>query len=659
MSESLRYTLPEHLAARQSARRREWSVQLISIVLAAICLFAAGLLTGPINVLRRERQLVIDPTTLATLPPDVALLGKLGTFRALAIDWAAIRAERLKQEGKTYEALQLHKTICALAPQYPKLWAYAAWNMAYNISVSQYTPEARWQWVQNGIKILRDEGLKYNPGSVTLFKELSWIYWHKIGDYLDDEHMNYKRALAVDLERVLGAPPITLTDAEYFAWFEPIVRAPRNLGVLLSDDPEIAKLVALLAEVQLPADETLLEFAARHVRPELRPEDLQKDAPTRDELTSRRLALILDSTHAEPLQRLLAAVRSDVLRSRFKLDLDWMMKLMKEQFGPLDWRSAFAHSLYWSSLGDQRSERSERTDPADAMNNARFVFFSLQQLITRGRMILIPDFDDSFRSYLEMTPDLRFIPYAFETYMRLGEKHFKDDPRFLPGTPGPQFMTGFVTAMHNWIQLLFLDGGQRNLEIAENLYAWLRAHNPHPDGSTQERYLATLDDFVLGELRSSMDSYKTAGAIIGTFFRQALKQWSLGLTSQALRSITLGRECYDYWMRDTRVDFNDRRKMQPVRIILRDNIEAFMQSQDIAPISKATLWKALPLEQRQLTYDTIRPYLERMCEALNPPWDMAKAFAGPLGMEEFRKTDVDYRSPARRTDVEQGERYRQ
>ena len=48
----------------------------------------------------------------------------------------------------------------------------------------------------------------YWPDSIALYKELAWIYWHKIGDFLDDEHMNYKRALAAQMERVLGPPPI-------------------------------------------------------------------------------------------------------------------------------------------------------------------------------------------------------------------------------------------------------------------------------------------------------------------------------------------------------------------------------------------------------------------------------------------------------------------
>jgi len=658
MADAVQYTLPEHLAARGEARRREWAVQAVALAVSVACFLGAGLITGPINEARKSQQLVIDPKTLATLPPNIALLSKLGTFRALAIDWAAIRAERLKEEGKHYEALQLHQTICALAPQFPKLWGYAAWNMAYNISVSQYTPEARWKWVKNGIEILRDQGLKYNPKSVTLYEELVWIYWHKIGDFLDDEHMNYKRAWAVEMEKVLGAPPVTLTDEEYIQWFRNIVDAPRDLAKVIQEDPQISALVSKLREVHLDADISLLEFVARNVRSELRLEELQVQAAKQDDLQQKRIELIRAPQHQQPLERLLAAVRSDVLRKKYKLDLEWMMDLMVEQYGPLDWRNAFSHALYWSSLGEKESEGIARTDPADAMNNARFVFFSLQQLVARGKMNLIPNFDDAFKSYIELTPDLRFIPYLFETYMRLGKKHFGDDPRYREGTPGPSFMTGFVTSMQTWVEFLYLEGGEKNIEQAENYYAWLREHNPHPDGKTQEQYLVTLDEFVMGGLISTLGTYRAASSIINMFLRQALKQWSLGLEDQALRSLWLARKCYDIWMQDTKVDFNDRRKMQPIRILLRDQIDSFMESKDFDPLAKVRLWKNLPVDQRRLTYDGLAPYFERLAAAQNPPWDLAKAFPEPPDMEEFRKSDPDYRSPDRPKDVEQGDRYR-
>lgn len=658
MPQTLHHTLPEHLLARRTAQRREWTVQLVASVLAVACIAAAGLLLRPINEIRKERQLVIDPRSLATLPPDIALLGKLGTFRALAIDWAAIRAESMKNEGKVYEAMQLHKTICALAPRFPKVWQYAAWNMAYNISVSQYTPEARWQWVQNGIKLLRDEGLKYNPRSVSLYKELAWIYWHKIGDFLDDEHLNYKRALAVEMERVLGPPPVTITDEEYYDWFRRIVDAPRSLSELLQSDPDVSNFVALLHRVELGADESLLDFVARNIRPELYAADLLAEPAEDDSLDARRVTLLKNPQYADSRERLLATLRSQLLRERYKFDLEWMLDLMVNQYGPLDWRNAFSHSLYWSSWGDKLAEGHAASDEVDAMNTARFVFFSLQNLIARGRVTLWPDFDDPFSSYIELTPDTRYIPYLYETYMRLGKQQFEDDPRYVEGTPGPNYMTGFVTAMQNWVELLYLEGGEENREQAENYYAWLRENNPHPNGRTQERYLVTLDEFVMGDLLSQLQTHRAATAIIGSFVRRGLKQFSLGQMQQGFASMKRARQCYDFWMIDTERDFNERRMLQPPELQLANQIEEFMQMPKYEPLYKARLWRRLPLGQRQMTYDRLKPLFKRICETRDPPWSMGRAFPEPAGMEGAREREIDFRG-RRREDVGQGKRYKE
>ena len=95
---------------------------------------------------------------------------KAGTLRALAIDFAFIRMEQLKQEDKYYELDKLSTLICKLAPRFPTVWSYCAWNQAYNISVTQYTPQGRWYWVRNGIELLRKEGIPYNEKSIGLYR---------------------------------------------------------------------------------------------------------------------------------------------------------------------------------------------------------------------------------------------------------------------------------------------------------------------------------------------------------------------------------------------------------------------------------------------------------------------------------------------------------
>ena len=184
---------------------------------------------------------------------------------------------------------------------------------------------------------------------------------------------------------------------------------------------------------------------------------------------------------------------------------------------------------------------------------ARITFFALQTLIDRGRIVLEPDFDEPFNSYIDMSPDTRFIPYLRDTYMRLGKEYFGDDPRFVEGTPGPNYMNGFVSAMHKWIQYLYLEGGERNLEMATDYYDWLRKHNPHPDGSTQSRYLQTLDGFVMGDVLSQLQSYRAAGALIRSLINRGLKHFALGQKQAGATAMTRAKLCHTYWLKDADV----------------------------------------------------------------------------------------------------------
>ena len=162
----------------------------------------------------------------------------------------------------------------------------------------------------------------------------------------------------------------------------------------------------------------------------------------------------------------------------------------------------------------------------------------------------------------------------------------------------------------------------------------------------------------MGDILAQLQTYKAASAIIGSFIRQALKQFSLGQTKAGLSSMVRARQCYDYWMIDTKIDLNDRRKLQEPPILLRDQVEAFMKEQRVNSLAKARLWKALPVEQRQMVYDGLQPFFERLCDAQKPVWAVERAFPEPPGMDEFRRRKLDTVGAPRQEGVEQGERYK-
>jgi len=655
MSTIPHHAFPEYLAARQAAVRRDRWVILLTLSLAVVCFISAGFFLAPMNEVRKENQLVINPESFSGLPPDIELLSKLGTFRALAIDWAFIRSERLKEEGKNYEAYQLSSLICKLQPRFASVWDFNAWNMAYNISVNYYTPEARWQWVRNGILLLRDEGIKYNPKSVTLYKTLAFIYWHKIGDFLDDEHMNYKRALAVEMERVLGPPVVALTAQDTIDAFRKIAESAADLQLLYDSDPAVYHLRAALEEAGLPPDRKLLEIAARHLRPEIQISELTETTTEPDPQLASQLAILTNPDNAEALDRLLAAVRSKTLREELKLDPKYMLALM-EQYGPIDWRAAWAHCLYWATYGDIAAKGQLNINPADSMNAVRFIFFALKQAVSRGRMVVTPDFDNPFRSYVEFMPDIRYIPYLYDAYMTFGKEQFGDDPRFREGTPGPNYWAGFVSEMHSFIQLLCFEGGKENVAQAEEYYAYLRRMNKHPNGETQEQYTMPLRDFVLKDLKAQLQTYRQAGAFIRRWIQKSFRELSLGNVQASTGSLANAREFYREYMDPTRTDRDDRRKLQPFYLMRADELVNFMTRPEIPVIDKARLWRRLDYDLQQLTWDRVRPYYEKLCENYDPPLKIEKAFLEPPGMEEFRKQEIDRRHGLEK-DFDVGERH--
>ena len=113
---------------------------------------------------------------------------------------------------------------------------------------------------------------------------------------------------------------------------------------MIASDAEIAALIDRLALLDIRPDDSLLEFVARHIRPELRIADLVLGETEVDSLHERRMALLTDPTMSDPLQRLLAAIRYRVLHDRLKLDPELMLKLMVDEYGPLDWRNAFSQT---------------------------------------------------------------------------------------------------------------------------------------------------------------------------------------------------------------------------------------------------------------------------------------------------------------------------
>ncbi len=220
-------------------RFRDTIVYLICFTLAVGLFYAAGSQLTNINSQRKEMKLVSNEP-LKNAPPSLAFATvAMGAFRGLIVDILWIRADHLKQKGQFFDAKQLAEWITTLQPRFTAVWIFQAWNMAYNISVAipESQPQERWRWVKNGIELLRDQGIPLNPKNISLYRELGWIFQHKIGGVSDDLHRYYKIQLAEEME-----PLLSDASEEYF---NTLAQTPQQLSQI-TRDPNIAAFVKLL-----------------------------------------------------------------------------------------------------------------------------------------------------------------------------------------------------------------------------------------------------------------------------------------------------------------------------------------------------------------------------------------------------------------------------
>lgn len=180
------------------------STTILLAVLAIGCLWAAARLHKPLLALRREHGMNAVEA-LENAPPLVVFTTvALGGFRGLIADALWIRATEMQDAGKYFETVQLTDWITKLEPDLADVWAFHAWNMAYNISILFPNPEDRWRWVRNGIRLLRDEGMRYNAGDPLIYRELALMYQQKVGGRWDDAGSYYRLKLAEEMAGVLG-----------------------------------------------------------------------------------------------------------------------------------------------------------------------------------------------------------------------------------------------------------------------------------------------------------------------------------------------------------------------------------------------------------------------------------------------------------------------
>lgn len=402
---------------------RDRTIQVFAALVLVVGLVASGVLASAVSAEAGRSQLIYTDRAGENDPPEVALGVAMGAFRGLFVNYLWLRATRLKDEGKYHEAVQLSEAITRLQPRFPRVWAFHAWNMAYNISVATETREERWEWVQQGIELLRDEAIPKNPNELLLYKELAWIFVHKVQGFQDDANRYYKRMLANEWQVVLGTAPVLSENrdeaiAEMLAFIRPIADAPDTVGgviaqeleirnrdrfedeLLTEEDSKVADLVARITEeTELGLDAGLLRVAAvsldvRDAVDQAKEEGLgdiadslrrtmARRAGQRNVLNERIDELVFDEDYRQAWELLLPHIRKRVVVDDYSMNPAQMLQFI-EQFGPLDFRHPASHAIYWSALGVQNGLTRDGTTTFNTLNTDRITVQSIQELFRTG-----------------------------------------------------------------------------------------------------------------------------------------------------------------------------------------------------------------------------------------------------------------------------------
>lgn len=202
---------------------------------SAICvlLVLAALGAGAWWLQRPHAEAHAEPSVPAPSPAAEMMVAGLGGFRGLVAEVIWFRADRLWDEGRYGELAQLASWLTFLEPHTVEIWSYAAWNLAYNVSVNMPTPADRWRWVKAGLRLLLDDGLRLNPSDPLLYKEISDMFRFKLGADTDSAAPYYREQWKGEVEAArtsgdwsavkLDKEKMQAVDAEYGAqvWTHP------------------------------------------------------------------------------------------------------------------------------------------------------------------------------------------------------------------------------------------------------------------------------------------------------------------------------------------------------------------------------------------------------------------------------------------------------
>lgn len=502
--------------------KKHW-IPAAALIFTLAAIPAVALIQSGLDCSIREDKLLDEQfAEEGGAPPLVAFtLVALGGFRSLAADFLWLRATRLQDEGRYFELVQLADWIQRLQPKNTTAAQFLAWNMAYNLSVSQQDFAARWRWIQKGLGTLQD-ALLMNPNDPLLYRDLGWIYQHKLGDQMDEAQLYYKYRLASELYWMFGgkhAPDWAALDAAPASEAEFLKRYPlrskpwEKLRAAGYSSPEVlAKAFAETGELPPAASEALGE----------------KDSGAFSAYFRR--ALILEKLHVEP---------------RYALE-------MEQKYGKLDWLMPDTYAIYWGIRGVAKSPDRK------SLECERLITQGLKISFTAGR-ILFPGREPSENFIL--LPNLDLTDAAAAEYRKGADLH------------PDRFDAGYATFLAQATEVLYLFGKR---EKARDFFLILR-------DKLRSGYVIgqTLEQFMNNRLRDmiSKGTYRNIMNLIESCIVQSAFALANGERETAAQRLETARQIYTlYLTRNEKMGEKRRLNLPPFPVFKREVTQSLMRS---------------------------------------------------------------------------------
>jgi hypothetical protein len=666
------------MSARARRVRRSGVAHPVALGVFSVCVAISVVLTQFLAASAGRNQLTYTDRIENSMTREEALGVAAGAFRGLFVNWLWIRANNLKQDGKYYEAVDLSRTITRLQPRFPRVWVFHAWNLAYNISVAAQTREERWQWVDSGVRLLREQAIPANPNDLLLHRELGWIFLHKIQGTTDDANIYYKQAMAVEWSVILGPPPTrnaqTRSREAYVAalvdWLEVVRSAPSTLQEVYAAQPAARELVERLGSLGIDITtrdgRRRLLASVEQFRAMTRMAEMAGVNATLGEPAAKQLLdLLNEPTLIEARRLLVRHLRKHLLERDYRYDTDRMVRYT-QKYGPLDWRHPASHALYWAARGvEQAQERTNEFNVRDQdfINTDRIVIQSLQELYRSGTVLF--DISSPTRYIAMVNGD--FIPSYGE---RLKEAANREVQQFLAQhgaditeRPYRFYSAGYENFLSDAISYLYRAGDIEGAQAYKTKLA-LWPHRNTNNIDVENSIKLPLEDYVQRNLAERVTSPNVAMQEVDASLMAGITFGLLAQNPEVFASaVNYARQVHTLYFQDAAGGTAVNPDAGRTEIIPRDfstlmgqRFAAFVNL--LGPVDGALAYRAAPLEVQQLAYEVILSMFKGGADPNTPPEQQANAqrlfdriYPKPPGFDEW----LAARRAARPPDLKRGD----